>query len=849
MSDRPIELPRLESYSEIEWQEAESWPAIARYRRLLENSSGVRADASLGASLEVGLDVKFDVAARLRLDRHRMWLRCAMATYFDRASASEVCLSWSDAAEVLIARAWIESGGADLKQSLLALGKLGSRELNLSSDVDLIAVRNDDSVIDQKSFRRFQSLLGDSTEFGYALRLDFTLRPGGRASAAIPSLGEFEYHYGYHGEMWERLAFVRMRILQGPQEINEQIARFTTKMSYRKHLDYTVIEDLKSLRSKIRNETAGSVQGNPNLFHLKLGQGGIRELELFIHALQVLHGGRHPRLQTFSTSLAIQTIADLGLLPQGDCDELLQSYWRLRTWENRLHAYEDQQEYVVDLKEGHPALEKDFQIELRERCAAVAKISDSFFGGNFLPTPLPSSLDAQSERLRGLGFNDEAVNETWPQLLAATALSRHSERDERARLVFLKEFTEKLSELKLDLNLGLSLLLDFVRATRAKASFFTLLNREPKIRNQLALLFSISPYLGSLLSSRPELIDEFIYQKTAPPSADLMTLLEELTERRLLGELVAASQFLEGRDLRKMTLNLSSNADQIAQLLLDRLKEEQGLEDLSLLALGKWGGRELGLRSDLDFVFVTRNEPRAESHKVAKRFLSRMTEAHRGGSIYSVDMRLRPSGSSGPIMVTEENLHQYLLTQSAAWERQSYLRARPLTTMKVSPPATACSRGLSPGDYQELERIRSQLFVDPNYATSNADLDLKLSFGGLADVEFAAQIALLARREFSLDPSTCGMIQYLESVDELWRERGPRLREKYDELRSLEQLFQLTTSQVGSKVRLGSDEFHRLALLLDRSPRALEMQVRSTLAEIATSLVELRRSTSAAKMD
>ena len=580
---------------------------------------------------------------------------------------------------------------------------------------------------------------------------------------------------------------------------------------------------------------------------MKLGEGGIRELELFVHALKVIHGGRNATLQTHSTSEALNRIRDLKLLPENECDLLLSSYWFLRRIENRLQAFEDQQTYLLEKAHLAPINELDTFEKVKDVARQVSTIATSLFGEKVDAASAPENLDPEGQWLRDKGFSKSSCEETWPALLAATALSRQSERDEKARLIFLRGFISKLAENRLDRDLGLSLLLDFVKSVRAKASFFTLLNREPRVRNELAMLFSISPYLGSILTSRPELIDEFIYRKQAEPSSDLNLLLDELAERRLLSELVAANHFLSDRDLHKLSNNITDNADAICLTLLNRLREEYGPSDLRLVALGKWGGRELGLRSDLDFIFITPNPPTAADQKVAKRFLARMTEAHRGGSIYSIDMRLRPSGAAGPMLVPAAELDRYLQETAAAWERQAYLRARllekiplppsPEESLAFHPAQTAASRGLSEKDLEELRSIRSQLFV---LTPTAGELDLKLSIGGLADVEFTAQIALLARREFSLDPSTSGMIQYLESVDAEWREIGSQVRKDYESLRLVEQLYQLTTSQSGSKMRLKSDEFRRLALVLDQSPADLEINVRALFDRISATLQKVR---------
>ncbi len=756
--------------------------------------------------------------------------------------AKDVCLFWSDAADRLLLEAWKQSGCEARGYALLALGKLGSRELNLSSDVDLVIVRSDTSEADPKALRTFQSLLTEQTEFGFCLRVDLTLRPGGFSSTALPTLSEFEHHYGYHGEMWERLAYVRMRVLAGESTLVAAIETFTKKFSFRRHLDFTLLDELKGLRTKIRQE---KFESRADAFHLKLGEGGIRELELFVHAIQVIHGGRHTTLRTSSTTDALTKIRELGLLPRTDCDFLLEAYWYLRTLENKMHAFEDQQSYLIDMAAGHPALPPGFQVELRETCARVKTIATSLFGET-TADPIPAATTDQAVWLEGLGFSKESVYDTWPELLGATAISRKSQKDEEARLSFLKGFVETLAREGLDRDLGLSLLLDFVRAIRAKASFFTSLNRETRVRDDLARLFSVSPYLGNILVSRPELIDEFILRRRAEYSNEMDLLLEELAEQRLLAELISANQFLSDLDLTKLHDNLTANADSIASKLLSRLKEEYGPSDVELIAMGKWGGRELGLRSDLDFVFVVPGEPSANDQKVAKRFLARMTEPHRGGAIYAIDMRLRPSGQAGPILVSVPRLKTYLegtdpSEKSAAWERQAYLRSRPLAKLAFHPGEIGAIRGLSSSDLDELRMIRSKLFS----ASKPGEIDLKLTDGGLADIEFTAQIAILGRGPdlagITLDPSTSGMIQYLEGVDATWSAIGKSLRDHYDFLRRTEQLYQLTTSQSGSKMRVKSDEFRRLALVMKSESAKLESRLRDVFADANSILARVRK--------
>ena len=231
---------------------------------------------------------------------------------------------------------------------------------------------------------------------------------------------------------------MRMRVIQGKPALTLELQTFARKYSYRKHLDYTLLEELKALRNKIRRE---KFEVRPEIFHLKLGPGGIRELELFVHALLVIHGGRNPSLQTTSTTEALVQLSLLALLSKEEADELVANYWFLRRLENRIHAFDDQQNYTIDLRHLPPALPQDIVPELQQRCEQVIEIATSLFGAleNLASSDeMPDLLDAQKTWLTEKGFARASVDDTWPELLNATALSRRSERDEAARKLFLK---------------------------------------------------------------------------------------------------------------------------------------------------------------------------------------------------------------------------------------------------------------------------------------------------------------------------------------------------------------------------------------------------------------------------
>ena len=830
-------LPELASYSESELSDASSWPAVERYLRLLHRSTKA---TSLSAE------------QKLKLKRHEAWLRCALSLYHRNATDEAVCLFWSQAADQHIQLAADLSGLARTSTAVFALGKLGAEELNLSSDIDLLLITPDNSEPSLREAREFIRILNESDEWGFCHRVDMALRPGGTGATLIPTISQFENHYGYHGETWERLAYVRFRHIvggtapgpSGPSVADEALA-FAKTFSYRRHLDYSVFEELRLLIHRIRRENPPD---RPDEFHLKLHPGGIRDIELFTHALQTIHGGRRRDLQLHRTGQALEKLAEVELVTPSEARELIETYWYYRKLENILQAKNDEQTYrLSDVAELS---------EVRQRAKRIIAISDAGF-----PDARSVSVPT-AEDLVTRGFSESIARDSLAEIQQTKILSKKSERDEREKNLFLTTFIDSLAKSGGDLDLGLGLLVDFIKMTRAKATLFSLLNREPTLIHQLATLFGVSPWAGQVLCSRPELLDSFILRQEAAniESLDTAQALDALSERRLLGELIATLHFLESKDLETCVNNLTILADKIATDLMLMTANELGCRPLGIVALGKWGGRELGLRSDLDFVFLTHSKPSSDQQRLARRFLNRMTEAHRGGSIYSVDLRLRPSGHAGPILVELSQLEEHLKTKAEAWERQSWLRARSIETLPEPLPHsirdTILDRGLNETEEKSLSEIANRLFKpiqtfdEPGISVKRNqkyDVDLKLVNGGLAPIEFAAQIGVLrsgpttdAQSRNLLETSTHGMIHFLEGLrlggEQHWPARGPKLSEMHLWLRRMEQWIRVTGDVAGSNLNLGSKEFLRFARTSGENPKTFPTVLTEKLEESAEHL-------------
>ncbi len=809
-------LTDLADYNSNQWAQAfQCSSAIQRYKNILDRISD---------------------SSSPYYQRHEAWLKAAMASFHKTASTEQVCRYWSEASEQILVRAWKEASLDQFPAALFALGKLGAEELNLSSDVDLIVVCEASAQEQVEApFRKFRNLISQTTEHGWLLRMDFDLRPGGKASPLWVTPDRFENHYWTQGEAWERLALVRLRALIGKSALISTISAAARKYSYRKFLDYTLLDDLKALRPKIHALSLQYTEG----WDLKTGVGGIRDIELFAHALQVLHGGRLASLQTYSTPLAYKKLANANLLQPEVANYLIDRYWELRTLENQVQLTEDRQTHFLSDHSVYPVLTAEERLRINAERTKIDSLVSDILGSaqDNAPSIFPPQEKQQAWFL-GLGFSEKSFNETWPALLNASVYSKKSERDELIRLKVMRLFIEEMSRTGLDLELGLQLLLDFIKSTRAKATFFSLLLRTPRLIQDLARLFSVSPYLGGIIASRPELIDSFIYKSQNEISDQLDEALTQFSERRLLTELLTAMDFLNDQNITKLQQTLSETADHICTHLLRLLVNDLKLTYApSILALGKWGGKEMGLRSDLDFIFVTDQPTQENDSRLARRMMSRLTEQQRGGSLYNVDLRLRPSGHAGPLIVQENRLYEYFENEASVWERQSYLRSRSLGTFNTQKLLSIITKkGLLDADVLELRDIRKKLITSNISAT---ELNLKLSPGGLIEIEFAVQNALLKTHTIPASPNTGEMIQQLMNLDVMWKTHGPRLTELYFSFRKTEQLLQLLASRSVSQVSFTEPLFINTARLLGVEEDTLRQQLTTALNETSTILKQL----------
>jgi glutamate-ammonia-ligase adenylyltransferase len=703
--------------------------------------------AARGASLE-SIDSAIHFTAGASADRQeaarrlgefklRLFLQIAIADLLGRLDVAATMRSMSRLADECIVAAldcaWLIVGPkapAAGEFCVLGMGKLGAQELNLSSDIDLIYVFDgpDD---DAKAVARLGETLTELLS-AKCFRVDMRLRPGGRnAPLVTPFEGALSFYQSF-GETWERAALLRARPVAGVLEVGHRLLGELSHFVYRRYLDFDTLRQLRAMKLQIERELRA-----PDLIdrNIKLGYGGIRELEFIVQALILVYGGRDPRLRSADTLTALESLGALGYLNSVRARELAAAYLFLRDVEHKLQVVAALQTHALPADNaGRRALAarmgrgKDaaawarFEAELINHRALVAAQFREMLGSaedrggpaasEAAESAWRAALDPQhsAPRLHALGFTRPQESAGHLMLLArgpehtiAAGAPRRRELLERLGPLLLDEIRELA-----DPDLALMNLAAFIAAIGARSSFLELLEQHPATRRVVLSLFASSAYLSTIFIRHPDMIDTLVRSDLARPRRSLNELDEELSA------LLAASPDLESRldairafrhqeFLRVAIADLAGDLDAdavqaelglLAEVVLRRALELARAEvaarisipstlELVAVAMGRLGAAEMSYNSDLDLIFVYHDRgevaegSRVAASRIVQKFIAVLEARTREGYAYKIDLRLRPSGNAGPLVASLEGFRDYHRTNSSAvWERQALVRAR-----------------------------------------------------------------------------------------------------------------------------------------------------------------------------
>ena len=779
----------------------------------------------------------------LRRFRKEEMLRIAWRDLAGRAPLEEILNELSHLADVCIQSALgilhaslarqyghpTDKNGRPLQMVVVGMGKLGARELNFSSDVDLIfaffeggrTVGTDTPIAHDDFFTRLArqliQALSQVRPDGFVFRVDTGLRPFGEGGPLVMSFNAMESYYQSQGREWERYAWIKARVVAGDDADAQSLLGMMRPFVYRRYLDYGVFESLRAMKNKIALEVRR--QGMDH--DVKLGAGGIREIEFFAQFFQLIRGGVTPALQERRLLAVLQILTDNGYIDADTRDRLTDAYIFLRRVEHRLQAYADQQTHRLPsepLERERLARAMDYgDLEAFEKALQVHREWVHRQFSKLLAEGEGGADDAPSDLHAFGGIWQEAVDpEQAEDFLQRVGFVKPA--DILGRLAYLRKRIQRAKisaegRRRYDRLVPQVLLtsaragepdqtvmriVDILLAIGRRSTYLALLAENPPVLRHLVQLAGASHFIAALIARRPVLLDEMLDPRTlyAPPgtdelaaelgalmaktpSDDLEFLIESICIFRQVNTLrVAAADVTGVLPLMRVSDHLSELAQVILEAVVglawDHLAARHGhptggTDDgtsaaaFGVVAYGKLGGLELGYGSDLDLVFLHDADQgytqggaqpidnRQFFARLGQRVIHILTTHTRAGRIYETDMRLRPSGNSGPLVSHIDAFAHYLREEAWTWEHQALIRAR-----------VVCERGAMA---HAFDRIRRQVLAQPrdlsrlqaeiaqmreklrqeHGAQADDGFDLKQGKGGIVDIEFLVQFLVLAR--------------------------------------------------------------------------------------------------------
>ncbi|MEQ9619640.1 MAG: bifunctional [glutamate--ammonia ligase]-adenylyl-L-tyrosine phosphorylase/[glutamate--ammonia-ligase] adenylyltransferase [Deltaproteobacteria bacterium] len=777
----PEILDYLDSAKNVKTKKASS--------RFVEEADGIRESSESSAELESGL----------RNYKYRELARILYRDITGRSPFSDVMEELSDLAsgilEAAIAfyRAELQMDGAG-EFVVLGMGKLGGRELNLSSDIDIIYIYRDEGDPDPffKLAERVTKSLSAVTEDGFLYRVDLALRPGGgKSTVAVPFEGAVE-HYFYWGDTWERAAMIKARTVAGDIALGDEFIREIEPFVYKKFLDYTSIEGLKDMKTKLDQlEKKRDV---------KLGKGGIREIEFFTQALQLINGGGIKAIRDNNTLRALDKLNEKRIIEDEVCESLGSSYLFLRRVEHNIQIVDERQTHRIP--KSPEELEKlarrvglsgkeEFESVYDEMTNSVSQIYKSLFhepsrkteevGKEFWKVAdflTEGNVDEEEavKNLSKLGFKypDSAID-LFSKLLdprrgALTGEGKLATR--RVIPAFLASILKSPEPDSALVNLE-----RFISGIGWRTSIYAVLLENPDIIELLSKLFSTSGYLSNFLIRHPEYLDVITLREVRTEFGSKEDMIAELEaavneEVDYEGKLDAIRRFRHVETLKICLRDLNGEVDpfyvgrylsMVAEAVLEaglklawhelRGKRKGKIKDpgMLILGMGKLGGKELSYNSDLDVIFIY--DGKEEEHEFFSKFgqkvISVLSIPTGEGFAYKIDMGLRPSGRSGALVTSFDSFRKYHKESAQMWERQALVRAAPSAGDKKlgkkvmkSIEEFVYGSPVPQSFHREISHLRARM--EKELAKESAKkLNIKTGRGGIVDIEFLVQMLQL----------------------------------------------------------------------------------------------------------
>lgn len=805
----------------------------------------------------------------IRLIRHHHMVRIAVRDFAAIAPLEETLADTSHVADALIiasyrwafaklAKTWGTPIGfhtrAPQEMIILGMGKLGGYELNFSSDIDLIFVFPEDgeteggerSIANEEFFIKLGQLMNSAltavTDLGFVYRVDMRLRPFGTAGQLAQSFDSIEYYYQTHGRPWERHAMVKARAITGNPKDIAQLQALLIPFVYRHYVDFSMLDSLRDLKRMI----ADDLNRKGSTTDLKLGAGGIRDIEFIVQAFQLIHGGRDVTLRGRSLIPMLKALGERHYLERAVADDLLQAYKFLRRVENHVQMWEDQRTHSLPedqtqldiLAQGFDVKNTpDFLSRLNSVRTRVAAHFDAVFQET-LPTVPSGWEDVWNDPRQGTPPRATDDESQWREHLAAFKQGRR----------FLTQTSEDRDRLDavmplilddIDTVETLKRVLQVLDSVLRRSVYLVLLKASPPARKTLIKLCASSPWLTDTLTATPALLDQLLDPKqlfslfnraqlsaeiqeqlgSAPDDEHLMNVIRRVKQANVFK--VAASDLMNGLPLMKVSDNLTWIAEAVVDVTLDHVWRmalarhgrpggwTQDTPPFLVIGFGKLGGLELGYGSDLDMVFLSHDDlpPSLMSDgphplegaiyvtRMGQKLITTLSTVMASGVAYEVDSRLRPHGASGLLLNSLDGFFKYEQEQAWVWEHQALIRTRAIAghpQMQKSFEEQRKNFLCQPRDAttlrQQVLTMRQKMQTHLDESTAE-EFDIKQGSGGIIDLEFLVQYLILRHANAHPDLATFSdNIRQLESLTQtgiLSDQERDGLTQAYLGLRSL----------------------------------------------------------------
>ncbi len=799
LSISPVSVDKLaRDPSALVWLAA---PAVRSSARTMANMRASLAMAGPAPPRNVILRQEHFTTLR----RWKQWalLRLALRDVAGAAGIEQTTLELSRVAELCVRTvvdAWLADGmrrmgDPGIGMSVLGMGKLGGEELNYSSDIDVVffyggAGELASGMSRQEFFTRVTQRIVEtfsaSDAAGPLFRIDLRLRPEGNNGPLVLSIDGMENYYAAFGETWERMALGKARLVAGDPELSYEFFQRHQAFIYPRAVGPEMIEEVAEIKERIEREVLGA----ENLHRdVKLGHGGIREIEFICQSLQLLHGARNAFLQERNTLRALRGLRELGLLPVEEMDALAQAYRFLRTVEHRLQIENEAQTHTLpENAEGQDRLARslhasgvlqspaDFGAELSRHTGAVRMIFEKVMRGSgehprvradtsFFADPVRAARE-----LAGLGGEGSAMISPRSKKLFG--------RLEPLLLARLREVA--------DPDAALTRLVRFAERYGLRGALFETLLTNPRVLELLVRLFDASSFLSDIAIRRPQLLEEvarvgglgralgreeylagLAHNEEGLPAKDWVRVYRRAQQLR-----IGLRDLLGFAELPEVWTECSALAE---ACLVFTQRELAEAESLTVVALGKFGGEELGYGADLDVLFI------GDDSEAAARLMGAMTVQTAEGRVFPVDARLRPEGEKGLLAVPLHEWEDYFSRgRGHLWEVQALTKARPVSGSQRAEWTEVAQRiWRQHGRRDDLfAKVAAMLQRVGEHRGADAVLDFKTGPGGLMQLEFFVQARQMHAGLW--EPKT------LAALARLAVPHGAELREAYLLLRKVE---------------------------------------------------------------